>query len=123
MRPAARALVMRRRLVGGAGGVVLRLLQPFVQARDLPRQCVDLLPLRGYGVVQRLDGFVLERQPDFKRVDAVAEHFRLTHLNHVPFGVPASRGRARRGRQRQSIRRASGSPLPARLRGISGCRP
>src|SRR5664279_1961972 len=84
--------IMRRRFVAGALRMSLGLLQALAQVRDLARQRVDLEPLRGDGLVQRLDGLVLKHQPGFERVDAVAERLHLTHRNPVPFGAPASRG-------------------------------
>jgi len=57
------------------------------------------------------------------RVDALAERLDVIHRKRFPLHVPSSRGRVLCGRQRQNIRRASGSPLPARLPGISECRP
>src|SRR6266403_2429015 len=110
--------IMRRRFVGGAGRMRLGLAQALAQVGNLARQRVDLEPLRGDGLVQRLDGFVLKRQPHFEYVDPVAERLHITHRNPAPSGAPASRGRARRGRRTQNIRRASGSRLPERPRYI-----
>src|SRR5450755_2649308 len=50
----------------------------------MPSQRIDLLPLRGDGVVQRLDGFVLKRQSRFEHIDALAERLHVIHRN--PFG-------------------------------------
>src|SRR5258708_20859932 len=69
----AASLVMRRRFIGVAGRLSLALPQAFAQALHPACQRLDLLPLRGDGFVQRLDGAVLKRQPCFEQVDAVAE--------------------------------------------------
>src|SRR5882757_11300449 len=108
-------LVMRRRFVGDVGRMSLGRLQAVAQSGKLTRQRIDLLPLLGDGLVQRFDDLVLEHQPGLERVDTVAQRFGVTHRNAFSLPVPASRGRARRGRQTQSIRRASGSRLAARL--------
>ena len=115
--------IMRRRFVCDARRVALGLLQSFVQVCNLARQCVDLLPLRGNGLVERLDRLVLKRQPRLQSVNAIAECLLVTHRKPVQSVAHATHDRARHGRQRQSIRRASGSAPPARLPDISGCRP
>src|SRR6202043_3823434 len=71
--------IMRRRFVGGVRRVSLCFLQPLAQGCDLARQRVDLEPLRGDGLVQRLDGLVLKHQPGFERIDTVAERIHVTH--------------------------------------------
>src|SRR6266704_293436 len=64
---------MRRRFVGGAGRMSLGLAQALAEVGHLPRQRVDLEPLRGYGLVQRVDGLVLKRQPHIEH-DPVVEY-------------------------------------------------
>ena len=102
---------MRRALVGGARRIGLGLLQPLAELRELPRQRVDLLPLRGDGLVQRLDGLVLIGEARLQRVDALGERLvSLIACASCPFGAArAGHGRARRARRTRSIRRASGS--------------
>src|SRR4030081_3523460 len=65
--------IMRRRFVGRAGGVSLGLLDPLAQAHELSGQRIDLAPLFGDGLVQRLDGFVLKHQAGLQGVDALAK--------------------------------------------------
>src|SRR6476469_9128535 len=65
---------MRRTLIGGSRRIRLGLLQPLAEFCDPPRQRVDLLPLRGDGLVQRLDRVVLIGEPRLQRVDALVEY-------------------------------------------------
>src|SRR6266702_5914115 len=106
---------MRRALVCGARRIRFGLLQPLAELRELPRQRVDLLPLRGDGLVQRLDGLVLIGQARLQRVDAFAQRLDLICHGRAPYPALANRGRARRARRTRSIRRASGSAPPALL--------
>src|SRR6478735_6975760 len=111
---------MRRTLIGGSRRIRLGLLQPLAEFCDPPRQRVDLLPLCGDGLVQRLDRVVLIGEPRLQRVDALAQTLDLIRHGLAPYLVPASsaranRGRARRARRTRSIRRASGSAPPAPL--------
>ena len=89
---------MRRPLIDGTGALGFGFLKAFVEAGKLPRQGINFLPLRRDGLVQRLDGVVLERQTGFQRVEAFAENFygvvllNVTHLNQALFDARASRG-------------------------------
>ena len=66
---------MRRWFVGSARRPRLGFPQPLAETSELARQRIDLLPLCGNGLVQRLEGVVEERQPGFQRIDAVVSVF------------------------------------------------
>ena len=51
------------------------LQQAFAQGSNLAGQRVDLQPLLGDRLVQRLDGLILKHQPGLKRVNALEERF------------------------------------------------
>jgi hypothetical protein len=73
---------MRRRLVRRARRVAFGFLKPLLQSSDLARQPVDLNPLRGDRLVQRLDGHILIGQPHFQRVDALVQCVDIIHGSH-----------------------------------------
>jgi len=56
--------------------------QALFQFSDLPRQPVDLNPLRGDRLVQRLDGYVLICQAHLQRVDPLVQCVDITHGSH-----------------------------------------
>ena len=60
---------MRRRLARRSGRVGFRFPQALAQTGDLACQRVDLMPLRGDGLVQRLDGRLLKHQLGLERID------------------------------------------------------
>ena len=64
---------MRRRLVRRPRCVGFGLPQAIVQIGELAGERIDLMPLRGDGLVEGFDGDVLKRQSGFKRIDAIAE--------------------------------------------------
>src|SRR5205085_10593920 len=74
---------MRWRLVGRCLPVAAGFFEPVAEQQDLPLQCVDLTPLRGDGLVQGLDGVVLEHDARFQRVDPFVEF--LTHRSPSSF--------------------------------------
>ncbi len=71
---------MRRRLVGGGGaGIAFGVAQPVAEFADQTPQSVDLLPLCGHGLVQRLDGDFLIGDAGFQCIDALAQPILIIH--------------------------------------------
>ena len=56
--------------------------QALFQFSDLPRQPVDLNPLRGDRLVQRLDSYVLISQAHLQSVDPFVHRVDITHASH-----------------------------------------
>ena len=87
-------MVMRfrywRGLIGCARRIRLGFLKPLAELRDLPRQRVNQLPLRGDGLVQRFDGVVLIGDARLQRVDALAQTLDLIRHGRAPCPVHAS---------------------------------
>ena len=69
-------------LFGVGAGTNGGLLDAFSKPGELPRQRVDLFPLRGDRIVQRLDGFVLIGQAHLQRVDAFGKGHVACSLIH-----------------------------------------
>ena len=77
--------IMRRWFVRAAlAHGALGLLHTIGEVCHLPRQRVDLLPLSGNGLVERLDGFILIGEARLQRIYASAKRVVVTHAGFDP---------------------------------------